>query len=162
MHVPKGNAVKIIDLEPASFATLLARVVTEIGARRSPPAAESATSTCPLGPAGKAYGSISARAAPLSSTSTIGQRAQHSSATCNWRHRVDASDGESGGRAARGDEDEHARRAAAPSHLQPSFSHTCCPYRTVLYAALWRAAGKRAVERSEERLVKLQYTHTHT
>ena len=34
VHVPKGNAVKIIDLEPASFATLLARVVTEIGARR--------------------------------------------------------------------------------------------------------------------------------
>ena len=75
------------------------------------------------------------RQRPLQRTSIIGQRAQPSSATCNWRHRVDASDRESGGRAARHDEDEHARRAAAPSHLQSSFSHTCSPY-----AALWRAA----------------------
>ena len=33
-------------------------------------------STCPLGPAGKAYRSFSIKAAPLSSTSSIGQRSQ--------------------------------------------------------------------------------------
>ena len=61
-------------------------------------------------------------------------RAQLSSATWwYWRHRVDASNGngESGGRAARCDEDEHARRPAAPSRLQSSFSHTSLPVRSV-------------------------------
>ena len=88
------------------------------------------------------------KARSLSSTSTTGRRAQLSSATWYWRHRVDASDGESGGRGAYCDEDEHARPAAAPSHLQSSFCHTCCPYRGLCGMLL----GERAVERSEERL----------
>ena len=39
-------------------------------------------------------------------------------------------------------------RPATSNH--PFLTHAA---RTVQYAALWRAAGKRAVERSEERLV---------
>ena len=57
-----------------------------------------------------------------------------SSATCNWRSRVDASDGESGGRDVHCDGDKHARRAAAPSHWHSSFCYTCCPYAAYLTA----------------------------
>ena len=93
----------------------------------------------PLDPPRNLYLFVLRKARSLSSTSTTGRRAQLSSATWYWRHRVDASDGESGGRGAYCDEDEHARPAAAPSHLQSSFCHTCCPYRGL--CAVWHAAG---------------------
>ena len=60
---------------------------------------------------------------------SVNDRAPLSSATWYWRHRVDASDGEIGDRAARCDQNEQARRPAAPSHIQSSFSHTCRPSR---------------------------------
>ena len=63
-------------------------------------------------------------------------RAPLSRATWNWRHRVDASDGESDVRAARCDEDEHDSRAAAPNRRHSSFSYTCCP--CAAYLAMYR------------------------
>ena len=91
------------------------------------------------------------RATEPASSST---RAQIPNATWYWRHRVDASDGESGGRAVWCDEDEHGSRAAGPSRLQSFFSHTCCPYA----ACVACGAGRGAVERSEERLAYLNET----
>ena len=161
MHVPKGNAVKIMALEPR-FGTLLAICRYHFPRNRFPCSRLSAScnpifvpACCllPTAPACQPHppgllqpvtDSFSRTSRPLQRTSTVGQRAQLSSATWYWRHRVDADDGESGGRDVICDGDKHARRAAAPSHRHSFiiFMH-CCPY-----------GRYTAVERSEERLVE--------
>ena len=88
--------------------------------------------------------SISARARPFSRTSIIVDENADSSAAWNWRRRVDASNGESGGRDVQCDGDNHGSRAAALNHRHSSFCYTCCPYAAYL--------AQNSVERSDERL----------
>ena len=87
---------------------------------------------------------LSARARPFSRTSIIVDENADSSAAWNWRRRVDASNGESGGRDVQCDGDNHGSRAAALNHRHSSFCYTCCPYAAYL--------AQNSVERSDERL----------
>ena len=89
---------------------------------------------------------LSARARPFSRTSIIVDENADSSAAWNWRRRVDASNGESGGRDVQCDGDNHGSRAAALNHRHSSFCYTCCPYAAYL--------AQNSVERSDERLNK--------
>ena len=98
----------------------------------------------PVGLLQQGNGLLSRESAPFSRTSIIVDENADSSAAWNWRRRVDASNGESGGRDVQCDGDNHGSRAAALNHRHSSFCYTCCPYAAYL--------AQNSVERSDERL----------
>ena len=101
----------------------------------------------PVGLLQQGNGLLSRESAPFSRTSIIVDENADSSAAWNWRRRVDASNGESGGRDVQCDGDNHGSRAAALNHRHSSFCYTCCPYAAYL--------AQNSVERSDERLNKV-------
>ena len=135
-----GTLCELLAHSNQKKAALLARVVTRHQIDMLPWPAKSCCQPQPLTVLCIGYLLISRESAPLSRTRSIGRRAQHSSATWNWRHRGDAGDGESGGRDVQRDGGKHARRDAAPNQRHSSFSYTCCPYGASGPALLLNAA----------------------
>ena len=124
-------------------AAKLARAVTRMRAGLLPSADGSCVSAAPPGPAAASYGLISRNSRPLQRTSTVGQRAQLSSATWNWLS-TETTQG--------------MGRVAAKMYTVTGSSMTAelLHPTTVIHHFPTHAARTGAVERSDERLNKLE------
>ena len=101
----------------------------------------------PVGLLQQGNGLLSRESAPFSRTSIIVDENADSSAAWNWRRRVDASNGESGGRDVQCDGDNHGSRAAALNHRHSSF---CYDYSDLSTAFPVYLTARRCVRQSFE------------